>query len=60
MKYLKVTRFDVGGSYIQPLSKMGDVVDGEFSDAEAGDKIILELVEMPEEDYERLPEFMGW
>jgi hypothetical protein len=60
MRYIKVTRPDIGGSYINPISEIRNIIDGEFSDADPGDKITLELVEMSEEDYEKLPEFMGW
>jgi hypothetical protein len=60
MKYLKIKRFNARGSYIQPMGAIQDIIDSEFSDSEIGDRIILELVEMTEDEYNKIPEFMGW
>ena len=34
--------------------------DGNISEMEAGDTMIVEVVEMTKEEYKSLPEFMGW
>lgn len=62
MRYVKITREDTGGCYIQPYTPRDvmNVIDGEFNGAEPGDKIILELIEMTDAEYEALPEFQGW
>lgn len=63
MKYIKVTRSDTPGSYIQPLADLAAVIDGEFDGIDwmdAGTTICLEVVVMTEEEYEALPEFDGW
>lgn len=64
MIYIKITRSDTDGSYIQPLDDIQYAIDAELDGAaewgEPGTKITLELVEMSEEEYEALPEFTGW
>jgi len=62
MRYVKITRGDMSGSYVEPYTPRDvmNVIDGEFSDAELGEKITLELIEMTEEEYDALPEFQGW
>lgn len=60
MKYVKVTRSDVGGNYYQPLTEIGGAISGEFDGSEPGDKITLELSEMTEDEFNKLPEFQGW
>ena len=60
MKVLKVERFDVPGNYHMPIEQAANIVDGEFCDSEPGDAIKLTLVEMPEEEYDALPDFEGW
>lgn len=62
-RYIKITRSDVDGSYIQPVELIGNAVDGELDDIdyyELGTKLILEIIEMHPDDYEQLPEFGGW
>lgn len=63
MKYVKISRSDVSGSYTQQINEIEQAVNGEFDDIrdmEVGTKVILEVVEMTEEEYNNLPEFMGW
>ena len=63
MKYIKVTRSDVQGSYIQPVKDVPGIVQGELDNIEdlsPGVSVTLTVVEMPEEEYDNLPEFMGW
>ena len=59
MNYIKISRENMG-NYVQPFAKIANVVDAEFDGAEIGDTIQLELIEMTEEEYQRLPEFQGW
>jgi hypothetical protein len=62
MKLIKITRNDVEGSYIERFEKLIEVIDGEIisGDQEVGTSVTLTIVEMPEEEYLKLPEFMGW
>ena len=63
MKYVKVTRSDVQGSYIQPVKDLAGCVEGEFDGIEYTDpgvSVTLTVVEMSEEEYAKLPEFTGW
>jgi len=63
MKFAKISREDYG-FYIQPLDLLKDALSGEFDGveeyAEVGDKITIEIIEMPEEEFDNLPEFEGW
>jgi hypothetical protein len=63
-KFIKVTRSDTGGSYIQtPDEVLGDL-EGELLDnleyEEPGVSVAFTVVEMSQEEYDKLPEFMGW
>jgi|WetSurMetagenome_2_1015567.scaffolds.fasta_scaffold00049_28 hypothetical protein len=62
MKLIKITRNDAEGSYIERFEKLPDVIDGEIisGDQEVGTSVTLTIVEMSEEEYLALPEFMGW
>ena len=61
MKFIRVTRPDLGGGgYTQKIDGASDLIDAEFDGAEIGEKIVLELVEMTQEEYDALPEFTGW
>jgi len=62
-KFIKVTRSDVDGSYVQPLKDIPGIIEGEFDDLdymEDGDSITLTVIEMSQEKYDKLPEFTGW
>lgn len=63
MKFARFWR-DGLGSYIIPLNSLMDTLEGEFCGieewGETGDKFIIELIEMPEEEYDNMPEFEGW
>jgi hypothetical protein len=50
------------GSYIRPIDKISEALNGEFDDFEQNVKsyLQLEVVEMTEEEYEQLPEFKGY
>uniref|UniRef100_A0A6M3ITI7 Uncharacterized protein n=1 Tax=viral metagenome TaxID=1070528 RepID=A0A6M3ITI7_9ZZZZ len=63
MKYVKVTRSDISGSYTMPIKNIGCVVNAEFDnieDYDNGTSVTLTIVEMTEEEYAALNEFMGW
>ena len=62
MKYIKITRPDINGklSYCVEPYKIGKFIQDEFEDAEIGERIILEFIEMDEDEYIELPEFEGW
>ena len=60
MIFIKITRSDTGGSYIQPLAEIANAVDGEIDGIEAGESVTLTAIEMTEEAYAKLPEFTGW
>jgi hypothetical protein len=59
-RYIKI-KLHGGGSYIQPALEILNAIDGELDGLEIGDKITidLELVEMTDEEYNKLPEFTG-
>jgi hypothetical protein len=61
-KYLRITRPDEypNQSYMMPVKDADIIIEGEFCDAQIGEKITLELVELDEEEYNKAPEFMGW
>lgn len=62
-KYIKVTRNDADGSYIQPFNELHQIIDGEFDGfeyIEPGTSITLEVIELADGEYESLPEFAGW
>jgi len=45
---------------IIPIVEVSGFIEAELADAEPGDAIHLEVVEMTAEDFEALPEFEGW
>lgn len=57
-KYLKVRLVGFGG-YTQPIDKI-DVVLEEIGNADVGEKWELEIIEMEEDEYNKLPEFAGY
>ena len=60
-QYIKISKPGLG-SYTQPLEHIGVIYEevSEMQYGEVGEKIILELVEMEEEDHKRLLKFTGW
>jgi hypothetical protein len=62
--YVKISRPNIGGSYIQPLDQLANAIDAEFDGvkewAEPGEIISFEFIEMDDEAYKLLPEFDGW
>ena len=58
--YIKVTRNDMPGSYVQKIEEIGNALDGELDGATPGTAITFTLVEMTDEEYENTPEFEGW
>jgi len=60
-RFVQIT-LDGGGSYLQPIEKILDAIEAEFDGheyCEVGTKWTLEIVEMTQEDYDKLPEFEG-
>lgn len=59
--FVKVTRSDAPGSYIQRIEDVVYALDGELDDCtEVGVSITFTVIEMTDEEYEKTPEFMGW
>lgn len=61
-RFVKIS-MDSGNSYLRPIENIRDAIDIEFDAPEyfeVGDKFILEIIDMTQEDYEKLPEFEGW
>jgi hypothetical protein len=61
MKYIEVSRNDIGGTYTAPLKQIDVLAD--FDDIEfmnVGTAITYTIVEMSEEEFENLPEFQGY
>jgi len=62
-KFLRITRSDVEGSYVQSVAEAEGVIAGEFDDIEhlaSGTSVTFTVVEMSQEDYDDMPEFTGW
>ena len=60
-RYLKISRPNLGGFYVtgdQHLAK--DELITSFENDEIGEKLLFELVEMTEDEFNALPEFEGW
>lgn len=57
LRFVKIQLHD-HGCYMQPEEKLNVLLD-EIKDAEPGAKWTLELVEMTQEEHDRLPEFAG-
>ena len=63
-KYFRFTLVGEGG-YIQPLNDLMTALDGELADFRQGNvgeeiTIKLEVIEMSDEEYQKLPDFQGW
>ncbi len=58
-EYIKIGRDDMG-FYLMPIAAAWTIIEAEFDGSDEGDKITLEKVLMTEEEYKKLPEFMGW
>ena len=60
-KYVHISIPKLGArGYVQPIDKLAEALVGEFDGAAPGDTILLQLVEMTEAEYKKLPEFEGW
>jgi len=62
-KFIKIERSDTAGNYIEDKKDLAGMIEGELDDLEyleAGMQIILTVVEMSQEEYDALPEFVGW
>jgi hypothetical protein len=59
IRVFKVTRPDYPGNSCT-YRDAATAIDGEFDGAEPGDTIHITLMEMSEDELERLPEFEGW
>jgi len=44
----------------KPKSSLFNEIDLMFTEDEVGEKICIELIEMDEEEFNKLPEFAGW
>lgn len=63
MKYIQITRSDVTGNYIEKRENIIAAVEGELDNIDymdMGTQIILTIVDMEQQDFEKLPEFLGW
>jgi hypothetical protein len=63
MNYIQVSRSDCSGGYTVPREGLAGLLDGEFDGLEylpVGTSITLTVVEMSQEEFKALPEFMGW
>lgn len=57
--FIKIEREDMG-FYIDRLENIQNILDGEILNGDVGEPVTLTLVEMTQEEYDNLPEFMGW
>lgn len=58
MAYIRIT-LDGGGSYVQPMDDVLEALDAELDVLPVGDKLTIEIIEMSDDEYRRLPEFRG-
>lgn len=58
--YIKLMHEGLAFCKIIPIVEVSGFIEAELADAEPGDAIHLEVVEMTAEDFEALPEFEGW
>jgi hypothetical protein len=61
-RYAKITR-PGEGCYVQPLALLPLAMEGELDGAgdwPVGERVEVEIIEMSEADYTKLPEFEGW
>lgn len=59
-RYAKITLPDLCvGSYIQPLEAIHEAIQAELDGCDVGTKVQIEIIEMDEKDYGKLPEFQG-
>ena len=60
MKFVKMY-LQGGNSYIQPRDEVCNAVDGELDALDEHNEIVLRftLIDMTEEEYQKLPEFAG-
>lgn len=63
-KYIKITRNNISGGYIEKIENLHSCIDSEFintiDDNNVGDSLILTIIELTEEEYNNLKEFSGW
>lgn len=59
-QYLVVMRPETHGSQWCVSQLKGFDIQGEFDGAEIGERIVLELIEMTDRQFEALGEFQGW
>jgi hypothetical protein len=61
IRVFKITREREGnGKHSWICKDWPTILDAEFTDADIGSKIEIELAEMTEDQYETLPDFEGW
>ena len=63
-RYIKVTRSDADGSYIETIENVMNAFDTEVIDQadwkEPGDSVTFTVIEMTPEEYAAITEFTGW
>lgn len=63
-KYIKITRSDADGAIIVSKEHLLDEVNAEFldqlDDQTLNESLILTIIEMPQEEFDKLEEFDGW
>ena len=59
MKLLSVKEPGCEAIYIVPVYDIVGIIEGFFENSDPGDKCILEIVEMSQEEFENIPEFEG-
>jgi hypothetical protein len=58
LRVFKVFRPDLSGQCW--IAREFSVIENEFDGAEPGDKIIIEITEVTDDEINKLPEFEGW
>ena len=62
MRFMQIS-IDGSAGYVQPLDKITEACAAEFDGLEyweVDDAVTFTLIEMTQEEYDKLPEFEGW
>ena len=60
MKYIQVTNKQLGVSYTANLDEAIGELRAVFECGDMGDVVVFKMIEMPQEEYDSLPEFDGF
>ena len=59
-KFIRIKNLALGSSCTERIEDLPDFIDSLMIDAEPAEKWEFYFIEMTEEEYAELPEFIGW